>query len=299
LKESKHNLIVSQAGGVGKTLSGPLFFLLSFEVTMFSPASFFALDDFEHAAIFQNTVYVWEALKNLKAYIQGLGNEPLHHACLQDGIPLPCHLIFHEGLLRKAEDCCITWGDATKGEVRVACAGQDLPGASVIMAGAVVMGTGIHLGKGILIESGALVKGPTVLGDYTEVRQGAYLRGYCLTGKRCVIGHTTEVKHSIFLNDAKAGHFAYLGDSILGNATNLGAGTKFANLRFLPGTVPVRTPERLLDSGLRKFGAILGDRTQTGCNSVTNPGTVLGQDSLLLPNTTAPSGYHPPKSMLR
>jgi NDP-sugar pyrophosphorylase family protein len=167
------------------------------------------------------------------------------------------------------------------------------------MAGAMLMGAGIQLGTGVLIESGALIKGPAVLGDYTEVRQGAYLRGHCLTGKSCVLGHATEVKHSIFLNDAKAGHFAYLGDSILGSAANLGAGTKFANLRFLPGNVPVRTAKGLIDSGLRKFGAILGDRAQTGCNSVTNPGTLLGPDSLLLPNTTAPSGYHPPKSMLR
>ncbi len=266
---------------------------------MLFPASFFNLDDFEHSAIFENTVYIWEALKNLKSYIRRLSSEPLHHARLQDGIPLPCHLIFYEGKLREATDCVITWGDATKGELRVSCAGQDLLGASVLMAGAVLMGNGFHLGKGVFIESGALIKGPAVLGDYTEVRQGAYLRGYCLTGKRCIIGHATEVKHSIFLNDAKAGHFAYLGDSILGNETNLGAGTKFANLRFLPGNVPVRTPNRLLDSGLRKFGAILGDHTQTGCNSVTNPGTLIGPDSLLLPNTTAPSGYHPAKSILR
>lgn len=266
---------------------------------MLSTPSFFALHDFSHQAVFQDTVHVWDALKNLKAYMRGLPCPLLRHPRLQDGVPLPCHLILHEGELREAADCEITWGDATKGELRVTCSGQELTGASVIMAGAVLMGTGIQFGKGVLIESGALIKGPAVLGDCTEVRQGAYLRGHCLTGKSCVLGHATEVKHSIFLNDAKAGHFAYLGDSILGSAANLGAGTKFANLRFLPGNVPVRTAKGLIDSGLRKFGAILGDRAQTGCNSVTNPGTLLGPDSLLLPNTTAPSGYHPPKSMLR
>ena len=266
---------------------------------MLSTPSFFALHDFSHQAVFQDTVQVWDALKNLKPYMRGLTCPPLRHQRLEDGVPLPCCLIFHQGELRTAADCEITWGDATKGELRVRCNGQELTGASVIMAGAVLMGSGISLGKGVLIESGALIKGPAVLGDCTEVRQGAYLRGYCLTGKRCVLGHATEVKHSIFLNDAKAGHFAYLGDSILGNETNLGAGTKFANLRFLPGNVPVRTANGLIDSGLRKFGAILGDRAQTGCNSVTNPGTLLGPDSLLLPNITAPSGYHPPKSMLR
>jgi bifunctional N-acetylglucosamine-1-phosphate-uridyltransferase/glucosamine-1-phosphate-acetyltransferase GlmU-like protein len=114
-----------------------------------------------------------------------------------------------------------------------------------------------------------------------------------------VVGHTTEVKHSIFLDHAKAGHFAYLGDSILGREVNLGAGTKFANLRFLAGNVAVRTSEGLIDTGRRKFGAILGDRAQTGCNSVTNPGTVIGKEGILMPNTTASSGYHPPRTILR
>ena len=177
--------------------------------------------------------------------------------------------------------------------------GQLLEGASVIMAGAVMMGRNIRIGRGVLIESGVLIKSPAIIGDYSEIRQGAYLRGYCLIGSRCVVGHTTEVKHSIFLNDAKAGHFAYLGDSILGNDVNLGAGTKCANLRFLPGNVVVRTADGQVDTGLRKFGAILGDRVQTGCNSVTSPGTLLGPGSILMPNTTAPSGAHPQKSVIR
>ena len=143
------------------------------------------------------------------------------------------------------------------------------------------------------------IKAPAIIGDYTEVRQGAYLRGYCLTGKSCVVGHTTEVKHSIFLNDAKAGHFNYLGDSILGRDANLGAGTKFANLKFLGGNVSIRTENGLVDTGRRKFGAILGDDAQTGCNSVTNPGTLIGKGGILMPNTTAPSGYHSPRSIIR
>jgi len=157
----------------------------------------------------------------------------------------------------------------------------------------------LDIGKGALIEGGALIKSPAILGDCTEVRQGAYLRGYCLTGKKCVVGHTTEVKHTIFLNDAKAGHFAYLGDSILGQDANLGAGTKFANLKFLGGNVSIRTKEGLVDTGRRKFGAILGDSAQTGCNSVTNPGTIIGKGGILMPNTTAPSGYHQPRTIIR
>jgi NDP-sugar pyrophosphorylase family protein len=144
-----------------------------------------------------------------------------------------------------------------------------------------------------------MIKAPAIIGDYSEIRQGAYLRGYCLVGKRCVVGHTTEVKHSIFLNDAKAGHFAYLGDSILGSRVNLGAGTKCATLRFLSGNVSIRTAISKLDTGLRKLGAIIGDDCQTGCNSVTSPGTILGPGSLVLPNVTAASGVHPRKSVLR
>jgi acetyltransferase-like isoleucine patch superfamily enzyme len=266
---------------------------------MFSAPSFFDLSGFAHRALFAEHAPVWDALKNLKNYMNGLDYGQFSPDCLRDGVPLPCHLIVHDSRWHTAEGCQISYGDTNKGGLRVSCDGQELAGASVIMAGAVLMGSRILLGKGVLIESGALIKEPAVIGDCTEVRQGAYVRGWCLTGSRCVIGHATEVKHSIFLNDAKAGHFAYLGDSILGGAANLGAGTKFANLRFLPGNVQIKTPDGLLDSGLRKFGAILGDRVQTGCNAVTNPGTLLGHDSLLMPNTTALSGYHPPKSVLR
>ncbi|MDH5299168.1 MAG: hypothetical protein OEV91_09130, partial [Desulfobulbaceae bacterium] len=94
-------------------------------------------------------------------------------------------------------------------------------------------------------------------------------------------------------------HFAYVGDSILGNQVNLGAGTKLANLRFMAGNVRIKSPSGPVDTGLRKLGALLGDEVQTGCNSVTSPGTLMGRRSLLLPNVTAPSGYHPAKSILR
>jgi NDP-sugar pyrophosphorylase family protein len=163
----------------------------------------------------------------------------------------------------------------------------------------VLVGSRFHFGEGVLVEAGAFLKEPAIIGDQTEVRQGAYLRGYCLVGKRCVVGHATEVKHSIMLDDAKAGHFAYLGDSILGNQVNLGAGTKLANLRFQSGEVSIKTADGPMATGLKKLGCIFGDHCQTGCNSVTNPGTLLGKGCMLLPNATAPSGYHPAKTLLR
>ena len=266
---------------------------------MLEAASFFDLTEFSHKNVFQETDAVWNGLINLKSYMNSLNYSSFKHEDLLDGIPLKKHLLYYQNSLQSDEGCTFSWDNVGKGKLSVMRDGQTLSGASVIMAGAVIMGQKIQLGKGVLVESGALIKGPAVIGDHTEIRQGAYVRGYCLTGKRCVIGHTTEVKHSIFLNDAKAGHFAYLGDSILGNEANLGAGTKFANLRFLPGNVQVRTDTGVLDTGLRKLGAILGDRVQTGCNSVTNPGTLIGPDGILMPNTTADSGFHAPKKIIR
>ena len=266
---------------------------------MLEAASFFNLTEFIHKEIFQETASVWNGLSNLKHYMDSLEYSSFEHEELFDGIPLKKHLLYYRNSLQSGEGCTVSWDNVGKGQLSVMRDGKTLPGASVIMAGAVLMGKKIKLGKGVLIESGALIKGPAVIGDYTEIRQGAYVRGYCLTGKRCVIGHATEVKHSIFLNDAKAGHFAYLGDSILGNDANLGAGTKFANLRFLPGNVQIRTNKGVLDTGLRKLGAILGDRVQTGCNSVTNPGTLIGPDGILMPNTTAHSGFHAPREIIR
>ncbi|MBM9511291.1 hypothetical protein [Desulfogranum marinum] len=266
---------------------------------MLSPASLFHLDDFPEKDIFSNCIYAWDALKQLKEYSSRRTDGNFTHRCLSDGIPLPSPFLVHNGKLRNARECTITFNDATKGKLMVTENGQLLEGASVIMAGAVLIGKNIKIGKGVLVEAGAYIKEPAIIGDFSEIRHGAYMRGYCVIGKRCVVGHATEVKHSIFLNDAKAGHFAYLGDSILGNNVNLGAGTKFANLRFLPGSVGIKTKKETIDSGLRKIGAILGDGSQTGCNSVTNPGTIMGQKCALMPNTTAASGFHPPSSLIR
>ncbi|MBA3007238.1 MAG: hypothetical protein KKB91_09715 [Proteobacteria bacterium] len=266
---------------------------------MLSPHSFFDLSEFSHGPLFFEKEYVWTALTRLKEYMNGYVYPQLTSPLLPEGEPLTRTVVLHEGEILSATGLQIIYGDTTKQLLRVSSDGRELSGATVIMAGVVLMGKQIALGRGVLVESGALIKSPAIIGDYTEIRQGAYLRGYCLTGSHCVIGHTTEVKHSIFLDHAKAGHFAYLGDSILGRDVNLGAGTKFANLRFLPGNVVIRTSEGSIDTGRRKFGAILGDQAQTGCNSVTSPGTLIGKEGILMPNTTAPSGYHPPRTILR
>ena len=155
---------------------------------------------------------------------------------------------------------------------------------------AYLQGSGIIIEKGATIEAGALLHGPCLIGAGTEVRHAAYVRGNVITCRNCVIGHATEIKNSLLFNEAKAGHFNYVGDSILGNAVNLGAGVKLANFK-LPSSSSARIKIRFgiktkIDSGLRKLGAIIGDRSQIGCNSVTNPGTVLSRDSIVYPCTT-------------
>lgn len=167
-----------------------------------------------------------------------------------------------------------------------------------VMEGAYLIGDQIQLGKGSVIEPGAYVTGPTIIGENTVVRNGAYIRGDVLVGDHCVVGHTSELKGAILLNHSGAPHFNYVGDSILGNRVNLGAGTKLSNLKMIKGNVKVRVGETVYDSGLRKFGAILGDDAQTGCNSVLNPGTLLGCGSVVYPNATV-TGYVPPRSIVK
>ncbi|MFZ5775738.1 MAG: hypothetical protein ACOY3Z_09675 [Thermodesulfobacteriota bacterium] len=260
-------------------------------------SAFFDTSRFAHPDLFEADAYPWQALVRLKEYLAAFPYPEV--AWPRQAAPLAATLILHQNELFDAESCEIDFGDATKGKLLVRKNGAILAGASVLMAGTVLAGGPIALGGGVLVEAGAFLRGPLIVGDQSEIRHTAYLRGNCLVGSRCVVGHATEAKHAILLDDAKAGHFAYLGDSILGNDVNLGAGTKLANLRFGGGEVKVRTPEGAIGTGLRKLGAILADRVQTGCNAVTNPGTVLGKKSVVLGNTTAPSGYHPSNSLIR
>ncbi len=261
---------------------------------------FFTLNSFAHASLFHAAKYAWEALKGLHPYLIDQHYPALSKKIILNEPLTTTFVLFEDEIFpAKGKGIRLIVGDATKGKLEVFRDDERLSGASVIMAGAVLCGEKIHLGKGILIESGAFIRGPVSIGDQSEVRQGAYIRGDCLIGNRCVVGHVTEVKHSILLDDAKAGHFAYLGDSIIGNRVNLGAGTKLANLKFQPGTICIRTLEGPLDTGMKKLGAILADDVQTGCNSVTNPGALVARRSMVMPNTTVSSGYHKEDSIIR
>ncbi|HEX4839621.1 MAG TPA: UDP-N-acetylglucosamine diphosphorylase [Rhabdochlamydiaceae bacterium] len=133
----------------------------------------------------------------------------------------------------------------------------------------------ISIGEGTIIEPGAYIEGPAIIGPFNQIRHGAYIRGGVVTGEKCVIGHATEIKHSILLDRANAAHFNYVGDSILGNDVNLGAGVKLANFRLDHKEVFVLIQGQKIPTGLKKMGAILGDGAQLGCNAVANPGTLI------------------------
>jgi carbonic anhydrase/acetyltransferase-like protein (isoleucine patch superfamily) len=259
--------------------------------------AFFDLESFEHSSIFEHCDLVWEGLGNLAPYLkQHLHGNVRAVDCFRR--PLPQTIVLWKGRVW-LDGFEFLGGDVTKGSFLIRILGEEVADATILYGGSVLWDDQIYLGAGSVVEPGALIQGPTIIGSNTEVRQGAYVRGKCIIGNSCVVGHTTEVKSSIMLNNAKAGHFAYLGDSILGNDTNLGAGTKLANLKIKPGTVSVRYGEGSIDTGLRKFGAILGDHVEIGCNAVTNPGSVLAKGCLVFPVTSVPSGYHEPRSVLR
>ena len=167
-----------------------------------------------------------------------------------------------------------------------------------VCEGATLLGTGIWIGEGTVVEPGALIKAPALIGRDCEIRHGAYLRGNVILGDHAVVGHASEVKNAVLLNHAQAPHFAYVGDSILGNRVNLGAGTKLANLKIVEGNVTVRASGETYDTGLRKFGALIGDDVEIGCNSVTSPGTILSRGCLVYANTTV-RGFIPPHRIVR
>jgi NDP-sugar pyrophosphorylase family protein len=150
--------------------------------------------------------------------------------------------------------------------------------------GAIVRGR-VYIDAGATVEPTAFIQGPCYIGPGSHVRHGAYIRGQVYVGKDCVVGHATETKGSAFFDGAKAGHFAYVGDSILGRNVNLGAGTKLANLALNRHEIRVRHPHtgHMIDTGLTKFSAILGDDSQTGCNAVLSPGTLLMPGTSVLP----------------
>jgi NDP-sugar pyrophosphorylase family protein len=166
----------------------------------------------------------------------------------------------------------------------------------------------LRIKKGAVIEPGAYVLGPAYIGPDVVVRNGAYVRENVILMKGSLLGHASEVKNSLFFPGAHAPHFNYVGDSILGMNANLGAGTKLSNLTLVSEkdlktgirpTIKIKINETEYDTGLAKLGAILGDRAQTGCNSVLNPGCLIGPRTIVYANLSLRKGYYPPDSIIK
>lgn len=138
----------------------------------------------------------------------------------------------------------------------------------------------------------ATIIGPTWIGAHTEIRPGAFIRGNVIVGENCVLGNSCEFKNCLLMDDVAVPHFNYVGDSVLGNGAHLGAGVVCSNLRLDQQPIIVRAEDRTYETGLRKFGAILGDRAEVGCNAVLNPGSILGRRAIVTP-TLAFTGYLP------
>lgn len=178
-----------------------------------------------------------------------------------------------------------------------------LPSAEIlgrVHPGAHLVGDRIVLGKGSRIAPGAVVEGPVWIGEDVEVRVGAYLRGGCWVGDNCVVGANVEMKRAILFPGAHAAHLNYVGDSILGNDVNLGAGAILSNFRHDGRSIeiPAGGGERLT-TARRKLGAILGDGVAVGCNSVLNPGTIVGARTQIYTGVQLRSGIYPADSLIK
>jgi NDP-sugar pyrophosphorylase family protein len=143
----------------------------------------------------------------------------------------------------------------------------------------------VFVGKGTVIEQGAMIKGPAWIGEGCEIRNGCYIRENVIVGSGCVLGNSCEFKNSIIFDEAQVPHFSYVGDSILGYRAHLGAGVILSNVKLDRSEITIAVAGSHLPTGLRKFGAIVGDRSEIGCNSVVNPGSIIGRSTIVYPGT--------------
>jgi NDP-sugar pyrophosphorylase family protein len=198
---------------------------------MFKPADLFDLSQTEHAALFEDCEYAWQALGKLGAYLERNLRPGLRNRC----------------------------------------------------EGVAFIGDRVSVGEGTVVEDGAMIKGPAIIGRNCQIRHNAYLREHVIVGDNCVVGNSTELKNALLFNHAVAPHFNYVGDSILGYKAHLGAGVVLSNVKSLPGNVTVELEGKPFDTGLRKFGALLGDGAEVGCNAVLNPGSIIGRSAVIYP----------------
>jgi len=247
------------------------------------------ISDFRHKAIFDDINHYWEVMGRINKYIKDWFKEiekTVQPKMITEGITLQ--------EVRDEKDTLID---------KVLYVGMEVK----IRSDLFLKEMGIFVGSGTVLEPTAVIKSPAIIGNDCEIRQGSYFRGNVIVGNKSVIGHTTEIKNSIFMNHSEAGHFAYIGDSIIGSYVNLGAGTKLANLQFRTpeekrsgkiNAIKIKVEGQATDTGTKKFGAVLGDYVEIGCNAVTSPCVVIGKNTWVYPNVTVKKGFYPPNFVI-
>ena len=150
----------------------------------------------------------------------------------------------------------------------------------------------VWIAKSAKVFPSAYIASPCIIGENTEVRHCAFIRGSVLVGDNCVVGNSTEIKNSIVFDNVQIPHYNYVGDSILGYKSHLGAGAITSNVKSDKTPVSVKVSDGKVETGLKKFGAMVGDGTEVGCNSVLCPGTVLGKNCTVYPLSRV-RGYIP------
>ena len=144
-------------------------------------------------------------------------------------------------------------------------------------------GENIWIAKSANIYPTAFIKGPAIIGENAEVRHCAFIRGNAIVGNNAVVGNSTELKNVILFNNVQVPHYNYVGDSILGYKSHMGAGSITSNVKSDKTLVTISVKGQKVETGLKKFGAMLGDNVEVGCNSVLNPGTIVGKNSNIYP----------------
>jgi len=201
---------------------------------MYKPSDLFDFSHTEHASIFDDCEYAWEALAKIKVYIAANLQRELNNKC----------------------------------------------------DGRAFIGEDVFIGEGTVVEDGAMIKGPAIIGKNCEIRHNAYLRENVIVGDDCVVGNSSELKNTWLFNGAQVPHFNYVGDSIIGYKTHLGAGVICSNLKTTKENIWISIEGQPRDTGLRKFGALIGDEAEIGCNAVLNPGSIIGKHAIVYPNVS-------------
>ena len=159
-------------------------------------------------------------------------------------------------------------------------------------------GENVWIAKSATVAPTASINGPAIIDEEAEIRHCAFIRGNAIVGKKCVVGNSTELKYVVPFNAVQVPHYNYVGDSILGYKAHMGAGSITSNVKSDKTLVVVKTDKDAYETGLKKFGAMLGDHVEVGCNTVLNPGTVVGKNSNIYP-TSMVRGFIPEGSIYK